>query len=116
MISLRESSSAILMMPTQDMYTFSTTRYPPGEPVSVVLDKNTQNQQSGRQLAESTNTDVLDNLIAQYPHRLEYLRTRGIVHCFRDEYSMATKDFTQALREARVRRKAKSLHNSAGSV
>lgn len=29
---------------------------------------------------------------------------------------MATKDFTQALREARARRKAKSLHNSAGSV
>ena len=29
---------------------------------------------------------------------------------------MATKDFTQALREARARRKAKSLHNSAGSI
>jgi len=29
---------------------------------------------------------------------------------------MATKDFTHALREARARRKAKSLHNSAGSV
>lgn len=69
-----------------------------------------------RQLAESTNTNTLDNLVAQYPHRLEYLRTRGIVHCFRDEYAMATKDFTHALREARARRKAKSLHNSAGSV
>lgn len=29
---------------------------------------------------------------------------------------MATKDFTYALREARARRKARSLHNSAGSV
>ena len=29
---------------------------------------------------------------------------------------MATKDFTHALREARARRKAKSLHNSAGSI
>ena len=29
---------------------------------------------------------------------------------------MATKDFTHALREARARRKARSLHNSAGSV
>ena len=29
---------------------------------------------------------------------------------------MATKDFTHALREARARRKAKSLHNSAGNV
>ncbi|KAG1747576.1 hypothetical protein EDB19DRAFT_1893907 [Suillus lakei] len=52
-----------------------------------------------RQLADSTSTQVLDELIAAYPQRLEYHRTRGIVHCFRDEYSLATKDFTHALRE-----------------
>ncbi|KAI0354755.1 hypothetical protein OH77DRAFT_1425873 [Trametes cingulata] len=63
-----------------------------------------------RQLAESTSTDLLDELIAQNPHRLEFFRTRGIVHCFRDEYALATKDFTHALKEARAMRKARSAH------
>lgn len=64
-----------------------------------------------RQLAESTNTRVLDELIAAHPQRLEYYRTRGIVHCFRDEFPQATKDFTYALKEARAVRKA---HHSNG--
>ncbi|KAG2153538.1 uncharacterized protein EDB93DRAFT_222586 [Suillus bovinus] len=63
-----------------------------------------------RQLADSTSTQVLDELIATYPQRLEYHRTRGIVHCFRDEYFLATKDFTHALRESRAARKARAAH------
>lgn len=65
---------------------------------------------SNRQLADSTSTQVLDELIAAHPQRLEYHRTRGIVHCFRDEYSLATKDFTHALRETRTARKARAAH------
>ncbi|KAJ6513177.1 hypothetical protein C8R45DRAFT_336815 [Mycena sanguinolenta] len=64
-----------------------------------------------RQLAESTTTQVLDELIQNHPQKLEYYRTRGIVHCFRDEYSLATKDFTHALKEARAVRKAKVAHH-----
>ncbi|KAJ7170799.1 hypothetical protein C8R43DRAFT_1059496 [Mycena crocata] len=64
-----------------------------------------------RQLAESTTTQVLDELIQAQPQKLEYYRTRGIVHCFRDEYSFATKDFTHALKEARAVRKAKVSHH-----
>ncbi|KAJ7707629.1 hypothetical protein B0H17DRAFT_1281799 [Mycena rosella] len=64
-----------------------------------------------RQLAESTTTQVLDELIQNQPQKLEYYRTRGIVHCFRDEYSLATKDYTHALREARAVRKAKVAHH-----
>jgi hypothetical protein len=63
-------------------------------------------------LAESTTTQVLDELIAAQPQRLELYRTRGIVHCFRDEYSQATKDFTHALKEARAVRKAKVAHHN----
>lgn len=66
-----------------------------------------------RQLAESTTTAVLDELIALYPQRLEYFRTRGIVHCFRDEYPSAIRDFTHALKEARNMRKAKHIHTLA---
>ncbi|KAF8079234.1 hypothetical protein FPV67DRAFT_1691782 [Lyophyllum atratum] len=65
-----------------------------------------------RQLAESTSTKILDELIAAQPQHLEYYRTRGIVHCFRDEYPQATKDFTYALKEARAVRKAKMMHRS----
>jgi len=68
-----------------------------------------------RQLAESTTTHVLDDLIAAYPQRLEYYRTRGIVHCFRDEFPQAAKDFTHALKEARAVRKAKMAHRNNGS-
>jgi hypothetical protein len=67
-----------------------------------------------RQLAESTTTKILDELIAAQPQRLEYYRTRGIVHCFRDEYSQATKDFTYALKEARAVRRARMIHSSLG--
>jgi len=63
-------------------------------------------------LAESTTTQVLDDLIAAQPQRLELYRTRGIVHCFRDEYSQAQKDFTYALKEARAARKAKVAHHN----
>ncbi|KAF8580122.1 hypothetical protein K439DRAFT_1648271 [Ramaria rubella] len=65
-----------------------------------------------RQLAESTTTEVLDELIAAHPQRLEFYRTRGIVRCFRDEYHLAVRDFTHALKEARNTRKAKHAHNT----
>ncbi|TFY59393.1 hypothetical protein EVG20_g7809 [Dentipellis fragilis] len=65
-----------------------------------------------RQLAESTTTQVLDELIAVHPQRLELFRTRGIVHTFRDEYVLAVKDFTHALREARAVRKGRTLHRN----
>lgn len=67
---------------------------------------------ANRQLAESTTTQVLDGLIATYPQRLEYYRTRGIVHCFRDEYTHAIKDFTHALKEARSARKGRTAHRN----
>ncbi|KIK30010.1 hypothetical protein PISMIDRAFT_448474 [Pisolithus microcarpus 441] len=67
---------------------------------------------ANRQLAESTTTQVLDELIAAYPQRLEYFRTRGIVHCFRDEYMLAVKDFTHALKEARSVRKGRTAHRT----
>ena len=67
---------------------------------------------ANRQLAESTTTRVLDGLIATYPQRLEYYRTRGIVHCFRDEYTHAIKDFTHALKEARSARKGRTAHRN----
>ncbi|KIJ54366.1 hypothetical protein M422DRAFT_153861 [Sphaerobolus stellatus SS14] len=63
-----------------------------------------------RQLAESTTTAVLDELIAAYPQRLEFYRTRGIVRCFRDEYQLAVRDFTHALKETRSIRKARHAH------
>lgn len=65
-----------------------------------------------RQLAESTTSKVLDELIAQFPQRLQYYRTRGIVHCFREDFTLATKDFTYALKEARAIRKAKQMHHT----
>lgn len=65
-----------------------------------------------RQLAESTTTTILDQLIAENPQRLEFYRTRGIVHCFRDEYALAVKDFTHALKESRAVRKAHNTHTN----
>ncbi|RXW16200.1 hypothetical protein EST38_g9654 [Candolleomyces aberdarensis] len=69
-----------------------------------------------RQLAESTTTKVLDELIARFPQRLEYYRTRGIVHCFREEFTSAMKDFTYALKEARAARNAKMKHHTGNSL
>ncbi|KAI6015661.1 hypothetical protein EDC04DRAFT_2881801 [Pisolithus marmoratus] len=71
---------------------------------------------ANRQLAESTTTQVLDELIAAYPQRLEYYRTRGIVHCFRDEYMLAVRDFTHALKEARSVRKGRTAHRTVTSL
>ena len=96
------------------MYTSSMKKYPQGIIISalVIVTLSIVNTSAHRQLAESTTTTVLDSLIAAYPQRLEYYRTRGIVHCFRDEYSQAVKDFTHALKESRALRKARSVHSS----
>ena len=67
---------------------------------------------STSQLAESTTTQQLDQLIASQPQRLEFFRTRGIVHCFRDEFGLATKDFTHVIRESRAIRRAHFAHQN----
>ncbi|EJC98607.1 uncharacterized protein FOMMEDRAFT_170860 [Fomitiporia mediterranea MF3/22] len=66
-----------------------------------------------RQLAESTSTAILDQLMADSPQRLEFYRTRGIVHCFRDEFVLAAKDFTHTIKESRAVRRARLAHNPA---
>lgn len=55
----------------------------------------------------------MDDLIAAHPQRLEFFRTRGIVHCFRDEYSLAVKDFTHVIKESRAIRRAKMAHRNS---
>ncbi len=44
---------------------------------------------------------------------MEYYRTRGIVHGFREEFTQAAKDFTYALKEARAQRRARIVHHHA---
>ncbi|KAM0788350.1 hypothetical protein ACM66B_001491 [Microbotryomycetes sp. NB124-2] len=63
-----------------------------------------------RTLAASTNTEVLDHLIARNPKRLEYYRTRGIVHGFKQDYSTAIRGYTQALQQSKAVRAAKQEH------
>jgi hypothetical protein len=67
-----------------------------------------------RTLALSTDTTLLDQLIASNPHRLEYYRTRGIVHGFKQDYPSAIRNFTQALTQAKAARKAKNHHVDVG--
>lgn len=93
----------------QNMFISSTRRYPLGKSLIHVWWYSIHTY--SRQLAESTTTVVLDDLIAAHPQCLEYYRTRGIVHCFREEFFQATKDFTYALKEARAIRKAKFIHH-----
>ena len=38
---------------------------------------------------------------------------RGLVHCFRDEYSLAVKDSAFALKESRAVRKARQTHDAS---
>jgi hypothetical protein len=94
------------------MSTFSTKRYPLGSSSFLHPLRGFYLPGEGRQLAESTTTCVLEELIKSYPQRLELFRTRGIVRTFRDEYSAAVKDFTHALKEARTSRKARSSHRN----
>lgn len=100
----------------RDTYTFSMRRYLLGSNITpFTLNFIAKIIEFARQLAESTTTQVLDELIVAQPQRLELYRTRGIVHCFRDEYPQATKDFTFAIKEARAARKAKMSHHTNGS-
>lgn len=64
-----------------------------------------------RTLALSTDTSVLDQLLLENPHRLEYYRTRGIVHTFKQDYPSAISNFTQALTQAKAARKVKQFHS-----
>ena len=61
---------------------------------------------SPRQICE-TDTSLLDRLIAARSGQLEYWRTRGIVHAFRDEFTDAIKDFTYGVNQSRTIRKAR---------
>ncbi|KAK4702872.1 hypothetical protein P7C70_g3351, partial [Phenoliferia sp. Uapishka_3] len=63
-----------------------------------------------RTLAVSTDTTLLDHLILTNPNKLEYYRTRGIVHGFKQDYPSAIRNFTQALTQAKASRKAKLFH------
>src|SRR5487761_1141699 len=99
-------------MQTPSMSTFSTKRYPLGSSFFLHPLPEFHSTGKGRQLAESTTTCVLDELIKAHPQRLELFRTRGIVRTFRDEYPAAVKDFTHALKEARALRKARSFHRN----
>lgn len=100
------------MTQTPSMFTFSTKKYPLGWSPYLCPFCESYSPGKDRQLAESTTTDVLDELIKAYPQRLELYRTRGIVRTFRDEYSAAVKDFTHALKESRALRKARSYHRN----
>ncbi|SCV71145.1 BQ2448_2733 [Microbotryum intermedium] len=60
-----------------------------------------------RTFASSTDTTQLDHLIACERHRLEYYRTRGVVHGFKQDYVSAVRNFTQALTQAKALRKEK---------
>ena len=93
------------------MFISSMRRYPHGN--SLIYLRYHFIYTCSRQLAESTTTAVLDDLIRVQPQCLEYYRTRGIVDCFREEFLQATKDFTYALREARTIRKAKFIHHKS---
>ncbi|KAK4058374.1 hypothetical protein OIO90_000532 [Microbotryomycetes sp. JL221] len=64
-----------------------------------------------RTLATSTDTDLLDDLILRNPNNLEYYRTRGVVHGFKQDYSTAIRGYTQALQQAKATRKAKQHHS-----
>lgn len=68
-----------------------------------------------RTLAISTDTTLLDQLIGRDPNRLEYYRTRGIVHGFKQDYPSAIRNFTQALTQAKSARKAKLFHSDTSS-
>ncbi|KAF8314474.1 hypothetical protein DL93DRAFT_2167267 [Clavulina sp. PMI_390] len=61
---------------------------------------------SPRQLCDTT-TEALDALITARPDHLEYYRTRGVVHCFLEQYDLAIRDFTFGLRQALAARKKK---------
>ena len=100
----------IRMTQTPSMFTFSTKRYLLGWSPCLRPFCGSYSPGEDRQLAESTTTGVLDELIKAFPQRLELYRTRGIVRTFRDEYSAAVKDFTHALKETRALRKARSFH------
>ncbi|KAH8921774.1 hypothetical protein BT69DRAFT_1243877 [Atractiella rhizophila] len=66
-------------------------------------------------LAASTNTEVLDQLIIENPHQLEYYRTLGVVNGFKQDYKSAIRNFTQALLQAKAARRAKQWRaNDAG--
>lgn len=94
----------------------SMKRYPRGTSLEFATYVVAYVDFSLSQLAESTPTHVLDEIIAANPNHLEVLRTRGIVHTFRDEYSLAVRDFTLALKEARAVRKARNMHRTEVSL
>lgn len=94
------------------MCTSSTRRSPQGSSFAApdFSPPSSRRLSSHRTLALSTDTTLLDRLILSNPHRLEYHRTRGIVHGFKQDYPAAIRNFTQALVQAKATRKAKAHH------
>ena len=60
-----------------------------------------------RTLAASTSPAALDGLITLAPERLEFYRTRGIVHTFKQNYPEAIRNFTTGIAQSKAARKAK---------
>jgi hypothetical protein len=56
-------------------------------------------------LSQSTSTDVLDRIIAASPTTAEYYRTRGVVKCFKEDFTGALRDFKTALMHVKHRKR-----------
>ncbi|TPX66816.1 hypothetical protein SpCBS45565_g04238 [Spizellomyces sp. 'palustris'] len=58
-----------------------------------------------RKLASFTHPQVLDTLIAASPTAAEYYRTRAMIHCFREEFPLALRDFKSAINLIKKRKR-----------
>ncbi|CAG8569928.1 1672_t:CDS:2, partial [Funneliformis caledonium] len=90
------------------------------EVASRVLKKNATNLEAiyvnffhekipSRMLSQSTSTDVLDQIIATSPTTPEFYRTRGVVKCFKEEFSGALRDFKTALTQVKHRKRVNNV-------
>ncbi|CAI2181385.1 17207_t:CDS:2, partial [Funneliformis geosporum] len=90
------------------------------EVASRVLKKNATNLEAiyvnffhekipSRMLSQSTSTDVLDQIIATSPTTPEFYRTRGVVKCFKEEFSGALRDFKTALTHVKHRKRVNNV-------
>ncbi|RIB18612.1 hypothetical protein C2G38_2184199 [Gigaspora rosea] len=91
------------------------------EVASRVLKKNSTNLEalyvnffhekipSSRMLSQSTSTDILDKIIATSPTTPEFYRTRGVVKCFKEEFTGALRDFKTALAHAKHRKRVNNV-------
>ncbi|CAG8500595.1 18056_t:CDS:2 [Rhizophagus irregularis] len=64
---------------------------------------------SSRMLSQSTSTDVLDQIISTSPTIPEFYRTRGVVKCFKEEFTGALRDFKMALAHVKHRKRVNNV-------